>query len=147
MNWQKLLSYFRPQRTLLVGIVIGGVVVGAFSSWLHQKAKRSRALDRDFQTWNEYVALLAIAEEILKDREEMNIRSMKWQVRMGLHRAKERAQGSKLRSGSIPILGEVKSPILEAHVVTMEKVIARLEKGESSTSVSDHAKEDAIPSD
>lgn len=126
-------SFLRPVKTLLIGVLIGGVVVAGFHSWRNARMRRQAAFQDDCRTWSEYVELLSMERELAKGREDMNLEVMSWSVRLRLTWAKQRAEQSELHSGTIiPLFGEMKSPIWKEHIVSLGEAIDRLEAREKS---------------
>lgn len=126
-------SFLRPVKTLFVGVLIGGVVVAGFHSWMNARIRRQAAFQDDCRTWSEYVELLSMERELAKGREDMDLKAMSWSVRLRLTWAKQRAERSELHSGVIiPFFGEMKSPIWKEHIVSLGEAIDRLEAREKS---------------
>ena len=106
-------------------------MVGAFNSWRNQNSAEGRALMNDFEIWGEYVELLTIADEISKERADIDIENIKNSLKMRLRVAHTRAKRSKRESAIvIRLFGEIESPIWDHHIPLLQRAITCLETGD-----------------
>ena len=85
--------------------------------------------------------LLSIADEISKERQEIDLSRIKESLKMRLRSTKRRAETSERRAAVVmPFFPEVESPIWDHHPPLIQRAITCLENGERFDKDSEGAK-------
>ncbi len=116
--------------SLLVGILIGISVSILFVVKLNTEVVKRRSFSEDANTWLAYIEYLSLAEELTKDRADIDLeiskkclsRRLQWSLGAARHSKRQPAE-------VVPLWREQQNPIWDEHLRIMERAIEALENG------------------